>query len=89
MFVLNLSSDYRILSVCVELPATPPEMPRVRSYPDNPTDYKFVNNEFVYDPLPAPPELEPEPSQLDRIEAQIMWTALMTDTLLEEDIFND
>lgn len=29
-------------------------------------------------------EIVPEPSQLDRIEAQTMWTALMTDTLLEE-----
>lgn len=28
-----------------------------------------------------PPE---EPSQLDRIEAQMMYTALMTDTLIEE-----
>lgn len=28
-----------------------------------------------------------EPTQLDRIEAQIMWTALITDTLLDmEDI---
>ena len=27
---------------------------------------------------------EPEPSQLDRIEAQGLYTALMTDTLLEE-----
>ena len=29
-------------------------------------------------------EIVPVPSQLDRIEAQTMWTALMTDTLLEE-----
>lgn len=27
----------------------------------------------------------PAPSQLDRIEAQVMYTALMTDSLLEED----
>lgn len=26
----------------------------------------------------------PEPSQTDRIEAQLMYTAMMTDTLLEE-----
>lgn len=30
------------------------------------------------------PEAEPEATQLDRIEAQTMYTALMTDTLLEE-----
>ena len=32
-------------------------------------------------------DLEPggTPTQTDRIEAQVMYTALMTDTLLEED----
>ena len=30
------------------------------------------------------PDAPQEPSQLDRIEAQAMYTALMTDTLLEE-----
>ncbi len=29
-----------------------------------------------------------EPTQIDRIEAQAMYTALMTDTLLEEDTDN-
>ena len=32
--------------------------------------------------LPEPSE--PEPTQLDRIEAQVAYTAMMTDTLLEE-----
>ena len=30
------------------------------------------------------PEPEPEPTQLDRVEAQAVYTAMMTDTLLEE-----
>ena len=30
-----------------------------------------------------PPEVVPEPTQLDLIEAQIAYTAMMTDTLLE------
>lgn len=35
--------------------------------------------------VPAPePEPEPEPTQLDRVEAQAVYTAMMTDTLLEE-----
>ena len=34
-------------------------------------------------PIPEEPEVEPEPSQLDRIEAQVTYTAMMTDTLLE------
>ena len=31
----------------------------------------------------VPPEPEPGPSQLDRVEAQVAYTAMMTDTLLE------
>ena len=34
----------------------------------------------VPEPEPAP---EPEPTQLDLIEAQVTYTAMMTDTLLE------
>lgn len=29
--------------------------------------------------------LQEEPSQLDKIESQLMYTALMTDTLIEEE----
>ena len=32
---------------------------------------------------PQPVEPEEEPTQLDRIEAQVTYTAMMTDTLLE------
>lgn len=35
----------------------------------------------VPDPEPAP---DPAPTQLDRVEAQATYTAMMTDTLLEE-----
>lgn len=37
-----------------------------------------------YAPPPAPPEPDPAPTQLDRVEAQATYTAMMTDTLLEE-----
>ena len=33
-------------------------------------------------PIPLMPESEPQPTQLDIIEAQTMYTAMMTDTLL-------
>jgi hypothetical protein len=33
-------------------------------------------------PIPTFPEPEPQPTQLDIIEAQVTYTALMTDTLL-------
>ena len=35
--------------------------------------------------LPDPSETEETPTQLDRIEAQVTYTAMMTDTLLEEE----
>lgn len=47
------------------------------------SDYKIVDEELVYDPLPEPEDPEAGPSQLDIIEAQVTYTAMMTDTLLE------
>lgn len=40
-------------------------------------------NAYIESLPPAPP---PEPSEQDKLEAQVLYTALMTDTLLEEDI---
>ena len=37
---------------------------------------------FVEREIPDIPEEEPEPTQMDRIEAQVTYTALMTDTLI-------
>lgn len=84
-YALNLSSDNRILSACVIFPTTPTNMPCVDTLPEgNINDWLYVNNEYVYDPLPEPEPIAEEPTQLNRIEAQTMYTALMTDTLLEE-----
>jgi hypothetical protein len=41
-----------------------------------------VDGEFIYDPIPVI-EVVKQPTQLDRIEAQLIYTAMMTDTLLE------
>lgn len=42
-------------------------------------------NGYTYEEeiIPEPEMVEPEPTQLDIIEAQITYTAMMTDTLLE------
>lgn len=37
----------------------------------------------AYTPPPPEPEPAPAPTQLDRIEAQVTYTAMMTDTLME------
>lgn len=58
-YALNLDEDGRILSATYETYAAP-SMPLVEALPDGDiTDYKYINNEYVYDPLPKPdPELQ-------------------------------
>lgn len=59
-------------------------MPVVETLPEGDiSNYKYINNEYIYDPLPEPEPIEPEPTQLDVLEAQVTYTAMMTDTLLE------
>ena len=82
-YALNLAEDGRVLSATFEKYA-PADSVLVDELPDgNLSDYRWQDRAFVYDPLPDP-EPEPEtPSQLDRVEAQATYTAMMTDTLLE------
>lgn len=55
MYALNLNEEYRILSACVVLPSTPSDLPRVDTLPEGDiNDWLFVDNQFVYDPLPKP-----------------------------------
>ena len=79
-YALNLAEDRRILSAtCEEF--SPDDAVLVDELPDgNIADYLYLDGEYVYDPLPIPAET---PSQLDIIEAQVTYTAMMTDTLLE------
>ena len=82
MYALNLSEDNRILSACVCLEGFEYEN-IVDELPNgNITDYKYIDGRYVYDPLPKV-ESEVIPTQLDMIEAQVTYTAMMTDTLLE------
>ena len=48
-------------------------------------EMKFVNREMTAEEAAMPQfeEIEEEPTQLDKIEAQVLYTALMTDTLIE------
>lgn len=85
MIALYLDKETgRILSACKVLPnGKYDDMPIVESLPGgNLYEYRYVGGEFVHDPLP-PVEEKEEPTQLDRIEAQVTYTAMMTDTLLE------
>ena len=44
-------------------------------------EYLYVNGEFVHAPIEEP--VAETATQMDRIEAQVTYTAMMTDTLLE------
>ena len=59
LYALNIDDDGRILSATYDQYA-PPEQPRVTELPDgNLPDYKYVDGEYVYDPLPQPEPPEP------------------------------
>ena len=80
---MNLAEDGRVLSATYEKDA-PDGSVLVDELPEgNLSDYCWHDNAFVYDPLPEPDPDPETPSQLDRVEAQATYTAMMTDTLLE------
>ena len=76
-YALNLAEDSRILSATFLKYAGPGAVPE-----GNLSDYRFVDGVYIYDPIPVP-EMPEQPTQLDQIEAQVTYTAMMTDTLLE------
>ena len=86
MYALNLSEEKRILSVCIVLPGgNYNNMPIVDNFPhNNINDYLYVNGEFIHSPL-LTEKVKEDPTQLDKIEAQIAYTALMTDTLITKE----
>lgn len=82
MYALNIAEDGRILSATYEKYAAE-GMPVVDSLPTGKTieendisNYKYIDGEFVYDPLPKPPEPEPEPSGGDYVTYDELATAI-------------
>lgn len=68
---LNLDAEdgNRILS-CTFDEYAPENQPRVTQIPDdNIADYKYIDGEYVHDPLPAPPEPEPVETADDVLNA--------------------
>ena len=58
MYSLNLDTDNRILSACVCLDGFEYTNIVDTLLDDDISDYKYIDGEYVYDPLPEP---EPEP----------------------------
>lgn len=64
-YALNLDADGRILSVTYESYVVA-GMPIVDTLPDNDIiDYKYINGEFIYEPLPEP--IQPQEPTIDDI----------------------
>lgn len=65
-YALNLADDGRILSVTYSKYA-PEDAPRVEALPDGDVyEYRFVNGDFIHDPVPAPEQPE-EPSLEEQV----------------------
>ena len=69
MYSLNLSEDNRILSACVCLDGFEYKNV-VDTLPDGEmSDYKYIDSEYVYDPLPEPEPQSEEPTTNDILDA--------------------
>lgn len=82
-YALNLAEDGRVLSVTYEEYAWEGNV-LVDELPEGDiSEYLYLDGQYVHDPLPPDPAPDEQPTQLDIIEAQVVYTAMMTDTLLE------
>lgn len=77
---LLLDEDNRIISASAQRYAQEDAI-IVDQLPDGDiVDYKYINGEFVYDPLPKEEVIE-EPSQLDILDSRVTYLAMVTDNL--------
>lgn len=68
-YALSLAEDGRILSVTYEKYA-PDDAPLVDELPEgNVADYRYVNGEYIYDPIPEPELPVAEPTADDILNA--------------------
>lgn len=69
LYALNLAEDGRVLSITLDQYGAEGQ-PRVTEFPDDDvSNYKYVDGEFIYDPLPEPPEPEPTETTDDVLNA--------------------
>lgn len=70
-YALNLAEDGRILSATFEKYA-PKNAVLVDTLPDGDiSDYRYVNGEYVYEPLPEPEPEEAEPTTEEILNAML------------------
>lgn len=82
---------YSVIPVPDEWALVPEDMLPLESFPFGDAEVEEIDGVMTVtkwtpgklpDPEPTPP---PEPTQLDRVEAQALYTAMLTDTLLESE----
>ena len=74
-YALNLAEDGRILSVTFEKYA-PEDAVTVEKLPEGDiSQYRYVDGDFIYDPLPKPEQPEPGPTAEDILNALLGVTA--------------
>lgn len=75
-YALNLAEDGRVLSVTFDKYG-PKECPRTESLPEGDiTDYKYINGQFVSEPLPKPEPTTPPDTPLTPEETAAEITKL-------------
>ena len=79
MYSLNLDKETnRILSVTFHQYATD-NMIIVENLPNGDiSDYLYMNNEFIYNPLPKSEEKHYIPTEIEQLRADIDYIAIMT-----------
>lgn len=83
LYALNLGDDGRVLSATEDQYGAEGQ-PRVETLPeDDIYDYKYVDGEFVYDPLPQPEPPEPVETADD------VLNALLGITVTDEEVSGD
>lgn len=94
MYALNLAEDNRILSATLDEFA-PEEQPRVEELPEGDiTDYKYIDGEYEYDPLPKPepietPSLDERLNSLENnVNANVNSSNETDESLSDNDIIN-
>ena len=83
MYALNLAVDGRILSATFEQYAYKNSIIVDLLPSGNISDYKYVNEQYVYDPLPEPFQPEPESTVEERITDLEFQMAALTDGYVE------
>ena len=80
---MNLGDDGRILSATYERFA-PAGAPIVEALPEGDiTEYRFVDGGYVHEPLPPAPQPPKEPTDIERLEGELLTSYIAQAELYE------